>query len=137
MRKSCATSLSSMRIGIICGMVQFTKRFGTMADRTLGRVTVRHAAAAAVGVAPGAGGVGYGTAVEEFGSPAIGFTGNERTCSPRVLQRTSRAAVIKPQGDKRNAGRFRDNPTRNAHSYTAGRIPVDLLQSNFIKRVVS
>ena len=86
-----------MRIGIICGMVQFTKRFGTMADRTLGRVTVRHAAAAAVGVAPGAGGVGYGTAVEEFGSPAIGFTGNERTCSPRVLQRTSRAAVIKPQ----------------------------------------
>ncbi len=93
MPKNCATSLSSMRIGIICGMVQFTKRFGTMADRTLGRVTVRHAAAAAVGVAPGAGGVGYGTAVEEFGSPAIGFAGNERTCSPRVLQRTSRSAV--------------------------------------------
>jgi hypothetical protein len=30
---------------------------------------------------------------------------------------------------------LRDNPTRNAHSYTAGRIHVDLLQSNFIKRV--
>jgi hypothetical protein len=66
--------------------------------------------------------------------------------APRVLQRTSRAAVQapftrwdepSPEAPSENAGRLRDNPTRNAHSYTGGRIHVDLLQSNFIKRVVS
>jgi len=41
MPKNWATSLSSIRVGISRGIVQFMRRFGTIAIRTLGRGLVR------------------------------------------------------------------------------------------------